>query len=65
VYTHAPALHVSVVQTLPSVQEFPSSAVKTQAPVSVLHASSVHALPSSQTVALEPTHWPVALHVSV
>ena len=63
-WTQVPLLHVSVVQTFPSVQEFALFAVKTQLPFEVLHESSVQVLLSLQMTGFVPTHAP-AWQVSV
>jgi hypothetical protein len=57
--THAPLLHVSVVQVFPSVHVLLLLARKTQAPFSGLHASSVHGLLSLQITGVVPTHDPL------
>ena len=63
-WTHDPELQASVVQALPSVQEFASLATEPHVPVAGLHASSVQGLLSLQITGLLPRHAP-AWHVSV
>ena len=63
---HLPAMHFSVVQTLPSLQSMstmhctpqPGMAEFTHLPLAVSQLSAVHASPSSQFLGLPPVHTP-------
>jgi hypothetical protein len=58
-WTHEPALHASLVHTLPSVQALESFATKTHDPFKVLQESSVHGLLSLQITGFVPAHTPL------